>query len=100
MWILRRCLIKSQKLPYNKIIPNRLYRVICKATEKDSSKRFQTAREFKEAIIAALNRKDSSNFTIWIEHHKLIAILILVLAAISIVITFFINVPLKSGRAL
>ena len=82
----------TKKLPYNKVIPNSLYKVICKATEKDASKRFQSAREFKEAIVSALNRKDSSSFTIWIEEHKLIAILFSALVAISIVITILVNI--------
>ena len=82
----------TKKLPYNKAIPNRLYKVICKATEKDSSKRFQSAREFKEAIISAVNRKDSSNLAIWIEEHKIIAILISTLAVISIIITILVNI--------
>lgn len=77
----------TKKLPYNKAIPNRLYRVIRKATEKDSTKRYQSAREFKEAIVNAINRKDASNLTIWVENHKFIAIIIAVLAMVSIALT-------------
>lgn len=40
----------KENLPSNSIIPDKLMRVIWKATEKDQSKRFQSALEFKKAI--------------------------------------------------
>jgi serine/threonine-protein kinase len=42
-------------LPRNEHIPKRLMQVLLKATEKDQSKRYQTAIEFKRAIQAAMN---------------------------------------------
>ena len=41
-------------LPKNNLIPKRLFLVMQKATEKDQSKRYQTAAEFREAILTAL----------------------------------------------
>jgi serine/threonine-protein kinase len=40
----------KSELPASPEIPKKLMRVIWKATEKEQSKRFQTALEFKEAI--------------------------------------------------
>ena len=73
-----------KKLPYNKAIPNRLFKVICKATEKESKKRFQTAREFKEAIIDAISRPDCSKIQLWIESHKLIAAIVAIITILTI----------------
>ena len=44
----------SEKLPPSDKIPPQLMRVIWKATEKDQIKRFQTVKEFKQAITMAL----------------------------------------------
>ena len=77
----------TKKLPYNKLIPNRLFKVISKATEKDPRKRYQSAREFKDAIIEALSRSDCSKFQLWIEDHKLASAIIGIIAALSLVIT-------------
>lgn len=44
----------TEPLPANPAIPKRLMQVIWKATEKDQSKRWQTALEFKNAINQAL----------------------------------------------
>ena len=73
-----------KKLPYNKAIPNRLFKVICKATEKESKKRFQTAREFKDAIINAISRPDCSKIQLWIENHKLIAAIVAIITILTI----------------
>ena len=48
-------------LPKNEQIPKRLFLVLLKATEKEQSKRYQTAAEFREAIQAAL----ASPPTLW-----------------------------------
>lgn len=77
----------AKKLPYNKEIPNRLFKVICKATEKDSKKRYQTAREFKEAIIEAISRPDCSKLQLWIESHKLIAAIVAIFTILAILFT-------------
>ena len=45
----------TKPLPYNNLIPKRLFKTIRKATEKDASKRYATALEFKMAILEALS---------------------------------------------
>lgn len=44
----------TEKLPSSPNIPYRLMQVIWKATEKEQVKRYQSAREFKDAIIDAM----------------------------------------------
>lgn len=41
----------SAPLPYNEIIPKKLYKVILKATAKEQSRRFQSASDFKKSIL-------------------------------------------------
>lgn len=77
----------TKKLPYNSAIPNRLFKVISKATEKDATKRYQTAREFKEAIIEAISHTDCSRFQLWIEDHKLIATIVAIITILIILFT-------------
>lgn len=50
----------KEKLPYDAKIPKRLMSVIWKATEKDQSKRYQSAQEFKLAIQKAIEPEPSS----------------------------------------
>ena len=47
----------TKPLPYNRLIPKRLFRVIRKATEKDAERRYSTALEFKMAIMDALREE-------------------------------------------
>lgn len=42
-------------LPKNDLIPKRLFSVLLKATEKDQYKRYQTAAEFRKAILDAIS---------------------------------------------
>lgn len=80
----------TKKLPYDKAISRRLFKVIQKATEKDSTKRYQSAYEFKNAIQEAISKPDCSLLRLWIENHKTAAILsgICILALILTVISF------------
>lgn len=57
----------AKKLPYNSVIPRRLFMVIERATEKDPKKRFQTAADFQEAIRSSLRKPNRSLFGLWIE---------------------------------
>ena len=82
----------TKRLPYNKSIPNRLFRVISKATEKESSKRYQSAREFKEAIMDAVSKPDCSRLRLWIENHKLVSSIIAVVALVIIVLIIIANI--------
>ena len=45
----------TKPLPYNSLIPKRLFKTIRKATEKEAEKRYATALEFKMAILEALS---------------------------------------------
>ncbi len=75
----------TKRLPYNKGIPRRLFKVIQKATEKDSSKRYQSAYEFKNAIQDAINKPDCSSLRLWFEGHKAVAILICIGIMVSLI---------------
>lgn len=44
----------TERLPYDSAIPKRLMNVLWKATEKEQSKRYQTAMQFKRAIEESL----------------------------------------------
>lgn len=78
----------TKKLPYDKSIPKKLYRVLLKATEKESEKRYASAYEFKDAINDALYRPDKNQFASWFEDHKtLMLATVSAIAAILLVIT-------------
>lgn len=79
----------TKKLPYHKSIPRRLYRVIQKATEKNSSERYQSASEFKRAIEQALQPASPLSLPTWIEANKL-TVYIASIALLLIIITLFI----------
>lgn len=83
----------TKKLPYNKAIPRRLFKVIQKAAEKDSAKRYQSASEFKNAIQDAISKPDCSSLRLWIEDHKTVAVLlgVLALASILTIISFLLK---------
>lgn len=83
----------TKKLPYNKTIPRRLFKVIQKATEKNSTQRYQSASEFKNAIQEAISKPDCSAFRLWVEDHKIVTILLVIciLASILTIISFLIK---------
>ncbi len=61
----------SEPLPANPLVPKKLMNVIWKATEKEQSKRYQTALEFKNAIQAALlpDPPLSEKISQWLQEH-------------------------------
>ena len=61
----------KEPLPNSKKIPHKLMLVLRKATEKEQSKRYQTALEFKQAIQNALLPDPTpwEQFTAWIQSH-------------------------------
>lgn len=67
----------KEQLPASDKIPYKLMQVIWKATEKDQSKRFQTALDFKQAIQSALipDPPLSERISDWIQEHVLLVIL-------------------------
>ena len=65
-----------KKLPVNSKIPAKLMKVIYKATEKDKSKRYKTAMEFKQAIEDAYLPDPSpwESLSTWIQNNAMIVI--------------------------
>ncbi len=75
----------SMKLPYDKKIPKRLYKVILKATEKTPNKRYKSATEFKFAIIEALDPNKNLDLIYWLNTPWK---WLLVIASIIIILSF------------
>lgn len=73
----------SEALPSNPAIPKKLMNVIWKATEKEQSKRYQTALEFKNAINNALlpDPPLTERVSKWIQNHIVMVISIIVAIA-------------------
>lgn len=76
----------SEALPSNPAIPKKLMNVIWKATEKEQSKRYQTALEFKNAINNALlpDPPLTERISRWMQNH--IVVLVSVIVAIAFII--------------
>lgn len=73
----------TMKLPYDNRIPKKLFKVLLKATEKEQSDRYQSAADFKKAIIDA-NKPESSkkrNFIIAIIGGVFFLIILLLILA-------------------
>jgi serine/threonine-protein kinase len=81
-------LVKQMKdiLPADSNIPKRLMKVIWKATEKEQVYRYQTAKDFKEAIENAFKKESSTmdNIQNWLDENK--TLIVSLLAAIIIII--------------
>lgn len=75
----------SMKLPYDKKIPKRLYKVILKTTEKTPNKRYKSATEFKFAIIEALDPNKNLDLIYWLNTPWK---WLLVIASIIIILSF------------
>ena len=75
----------TKPLPYNNLIPKKLFKVIRKATEKDQNKRYATATDFKEAIITAIKNPDPNPMPYWVKI-SLYVIAILILISIFVLI--------------
>lgn len=80
----------SKALPSNPAIPKKLMNVIWKATEKEQSKRYQTAFEFKSAINNALlpDPPLMERITQWMQSR--VVALVSVIVAIAFIIFFII----------
>lgn len=76
----------SESLPSNPAIPKKLMNVIWKATEKEQSKRYQTALEFKNAINNALlpDPPLTERISKWLQGH--VVALVSIVVAIAFVI--------------
>lgn len=60
----------KMKLPYDKKIPKSIFNVILKATEKQPSKRYKSAAEFKYALLDALRKSSNPTLSDWISENK------------------------------
>lgn len=76
----------SKKLPYDNSIPKKLYKVLLKATEKESEKRYANAYEFKDAINDAIYQPDKNVIKSWIEEHKHASMMILPFSIVVLLI--------------
>lgn len=56
----------KMRLPYDKQIPRSVYKVILKATEKVPNKRYQSATEFKFAIMDAIQKGNDGVIKDWL----------------------------------
>lgn len=74
----------SEPLPANPLIPKKLMRVIWKATDKEQSKRYQTALEFKNAINMALQPDPtcSERISKWMQDNIVAVVVMVVILAI------------------
>lgn len=79
--IIKNCL--KMKLPKNKRISRQIMRVIRRATEKEQSKRYQTAAEFKTAIMDALKASP-----IGVSKYVIAAVALAVIAAVIFLKSF------------
>jgi serine/threonine protein kinase len=77
----------AKKLPYDKAIPRRLFRVISKATEKHPDKRYQSAEEFKQAIQSAIRQPQPFSLADWIADHKVLSAVIGIVVLLGLLIT-------------
>ena len=80
----------KQQLPSSDRIPNKLMKVIWKATEKEQSRRYQTALEFKQAIQEALlpDPPLSERISDWIQENTMLVILGAVAISAIIFVSF------------
>lgn len=76
----------TEPLPENDAIPKKIMQVIWKATQKEQSKRFQTALEFKNAINEALKPDPplSEKINEWVRSH--IITVVSLIAALFVII--------------
>lgn len=82
----------SEPLPANDEIPKKLMQVIWKATEKEQSKRYQTALDFKNAINASLMPDPplSERVSKWMQEHLIMVVSIIVAFATLVFIILLI----------
>jgi serine/threonine-protein kinase len=83
----------KENLPASERIPKKLMQVIWKATEKEQSKRYQTALDFKHAIQAALLPEPSKSQQVmdWIQENAMMLLGgVMVLAVLIFVIVILV----------
>lgn len=76
----------TMKLSYNNKLPRSIYNVILKATEKVPENRFQSAIEFKYALMAAFRNRNHKSIVDFIRNPKLILLCTIVMILIFVII--------------
>ena len=79
----------TMKLPYNNKLPRTIYNVILKATEKAPESRYQSATEFKYALMEAYHNRNRKSIVDTIRNPKVILLLVFITILI-LVITYII----------
>ena len=80
----------TMKLPYDKRMSRRLYRVILKATQKSQTKRYKSASEFKLAIIDAIHKKNNPIMKAILNNKFIVFCVLASLILLLLVISFLI----------
>ena len=80
----------QMKLPYDKRIPRPLFKVISKATDKVYSRRYNTATEFKQAILDALEESKKNTFKKFLLNNWLLLVGGLAVVSILLAMLFMI----------
>lgn len=81
-------IIESQlkkRLPASENIDRPLFYIISKATEKNPERRYQTAMEFKDALVSYINSSDEKSFPTGVVVTSIVAVTLVVIA----ILTFF-----------
>ena len=81
-------IIESQlkkRLPPSENIDRPLFYIISKATEKNPERRYQTAMEFKDALVSYINSSDEKPFPTGVVVTSIVAVTLVVIA----ILTFF-----------
>lgn len=75
----------TMKLPYNNKLPRTIYNVILKATEKAPEDRYQSATEFKYALMDAYRNRNRKSIVDIIRNPKVILLLVFVMILIFVI---------------
>lgn len=79
----------TMRLPFNKKIPLTLFNVISKSTEKEPSKRYKSAMDFKRALEDAIKPTLKNRLLNYIGRNKILVCLILLVAVLIMIIGVF-----------
>ena len=75
----------KKRLPASENIDRPLFYIISKATEKNPERRYQTAMEFKDALVSYINSSDEKPFPTGVVVTSIVAVTFVVIA----ILTFF-----------
>lgn len=80
----------TMKLPYNKKMPRSVYKVILKATAKAPEERYQSAADFKRALLDAFRNRNRRPIADFVANHVALVFIIIVLFVLLSVILYII----------